>query len=412
VETVNYTVARQKNLTPALHVNPTGETITYSLKNGNGNSHEYYSDVAQFTDNVLSNAENHLTPLVKQFEQHIEQTQLEPLRSSEEYLLELLCLGVLWIVYASQAVHFSSVASGLFHALIALRQRYQWLKPGIDVLRGILATLLLVSDPSQQETEVLRTRRNLTRLLNWLSVTGEFKEEVKRFQNWQRFFATLPDRSVAKYLEEVVTFACWFKGQSKSALGKYTTYVEPFLQEAYPKTYRWREDVIFCGRQEVEYHLIMVGAEILNRAFREEFLQTPRKAVLLPACMRAEPAAECQALKVGLDMICMGCTPTCRIRQFNRLGREIGFEVYIVSHSSDFTKWLERWRDTREFGVIGVACILNLFTGGYEMKDLNIPSQCVLLDYCGCQNHWHQEGIPTDIDQEQLLFRLGIKTAA
>jgi hypothetical protein len=80
--------------------------------------------------------------------------------------------------------------------------------------------------------------------------------------------------------------------------------------------------------------------------------------------------------------------------------------VYVIPHSSDFTKWLERWKDTREVGVVGVACVLNLFTGGYEMKDLNIPSQCVLLDYCGCQNHWHHEGIPTDIDQKQLLQTL------
>ena len=78
----------------------------------------------------------------------------------------------------------------------------------------------------------------------------------------------------------------------------------------------------------------------------------------------------------------------------------------MIPHSSDFTTWLGRWRDTQKVGVVGVACMLNLFTGGYEMKDLNIPAQCVLLDRCGCKQHWHPEGIPTSLDRQQLLQTL------
>lgn len=412
VEAIQQAAIRKSLAVPLWRVEKNSETITYSLTRGKTNSQEYYEDAAQLTDVVLKEAEQCLFSIIREFEASIQQNDLESLRSSKEYLLEALTLGVLWMVYAPHAVTFSPAASGLFHTLIALRRRYRWLKPGIDTVRGILATLLLMPKHTSSQTRVPQTKENLARLLNWLSVTGEFKEEIKRLQYWQAFLANLPAQKVAEYLKAISAFARWFKFQSKASLGKYTTHVEDFLQKSYPQTYRWREDMIFCGRQEVEYHLIMVGAEILNRVFRADFLQTPRKAVLLPACMRARPAAECRARKDGLDITCTGCTPGCRVRHFNQLGKEQGFDVYVIHHSSDFTKWLERWQDTREVGVVGVACILNLFTGGYEMKDLNIPSQCMLLDYCGCQNHWHPEGIPTDIDQKQLLHTLSCCSSA
>ncbi len=37
------------------------------------------------------------------------------------------------------------------------------------------------------------------------------------------------------------------------------------------------------------------------------------------------------------------------------------------------------------------------------MRELNIPSQCVPLDFCGCKKHWHNEGIPTKLNLSRLL---------
>ncbi|MBK7029286.1 MAG: DUF116 domain-containing protein [Bacteroidales bacterium] len=77
-------------------------------------------------------------------------------------------------------------------------------------------------------------------------------------------------------------------------------------------------------------------------------------------------------------------------------------DTYIIPHSSDFTRFLEKWQNQPDTSLIGVACILNLLTGGYEMKNLNISSQCIFLDYCGCKKHWNEEGIPTDLNINQL----------
>ncbi len=47
----------------------------------------------------------------------------------------------------------------------------------------------------------------------------------------------------------------------------------------------------------------------------------------------------------------------------------------------------------RKIGPAAVACLLNLVQGGYEMRELNIPAQCVLLTFCGYQKHWDKDGM-------------------
>ena len=79
-----------------------------------------------------------------------------------------------------------------------------------------------------------------------------------------------------------------------------------------------------------------------------------------------------------------------------------GITAYLIPHSSDFSRFLVKWKDNRDTSLIGVACVLNLIAGGYEMKRLNIPSQCVFLDYCGCKKHWDKDGIATSLNVNQV----------
>jgi hypothetical protein len=61
-------------------------------------------------------------------------------------------------------------------------------------------------------------------------------------------------------------------------------------------------------------------------------------------------------------------------------------------------------------GIIGASCPLTNVTGGWETRDLGVPAQGILLDYCGCPWHWDLgRGLSTDINFNQLLRLLDIK---
>ncbi len=379
------------------------EIITYSLRNGQQRSDQYYEDVAAFTDEVLVQAASRIQTLVQAF-----QAQREAPRTWPEYALELLTLGVLWRTYAGAALGLAMIPRQVLAGLVRLRQRGGRLKPGIDLLRGVVGRLFLASNGRYPTKDLEPTLERLDRLLGWLSASDTFSQEVKRLRPWRDFLGGQSPEQVLENLETAIAFAAWFEEQGQAALGRYTPHVERFLLEVHP-AYRWREDAIFCGRRRVEYHLNMVGTEILNRAFREDFVSARQKVVLAPPCMQAQLAGACQAQLTPFGSRCAGCTPACRVHQLTMLGEKRGFEVFIMPHElSVFSNGTVEPIEADALGVVGVSCPLTNASGGWETKDLGLPAQGILLDYCGCPWHWHKEGIPTDINFGQLLKVLGI----
>ncbi len=384
------------------------EAITYSLRNDAADSAQYYEDAAKFTDVVLKTGES-LYRLIDNFRTYITDHHIEAVRSKEEYLFELLTLGTLWRVYCDDAHDMPDVPAKILMGLADLRKQGGSIKQGADFLKGIIATAFI--SPVDRTWYPRPTLDHLEKLLQWMAATGEFPQEMKRLRAWREFWCCKPDTASSE-IGQAISFAEWFEPASEAALGKYTPNVEKFLNES-QASHRWKEDVIFSGRRRVEYHLNMVGAEIMNRAFRDSFLAAKKKAVVLPACMRYHPKPICKAVSNGLSCECTGCTPQCRVNQLTKMGKKFGFEVFLVPHeSSVFSGDAGKQLIGEGAGIVGIACVSNLVAGGWKAKALGMPPQCVLLDHCGCRKHWHEKGISTDIDMKQLRHVLNLENMA
>jgi hypothetical protein len=377
------------------------DAITYSLRADQPRSDPYYRDIAAFTDEVIARADHDLGALITVF---VNSPEHDDAWTGPEHTFELLTLGVLWRVYASRALKLNRPSQCLLSALAALREHSGPVKPAVDGVRGALATLFLARNGHVDLAPDTLTPAHLARLIDWLAATGDFDQEVERLRVWQAFFNAQPPDQTVPQIAAILAFADWFAARSLEVLGRYTAHVERFLHETHPH-YRWREDVIFCGRQRVEYHLNMVGTEIMNRAFRAAFRATGKKVVLVPPCMRAKPADECQARETPFGEQCAACEPRCHVHQVTKLGEKHGFAVFIMPRElATFSPGQGAQAALTEFGIVGVSCPLTNAQGGWKAKKLHIPAQGLLLDYCGCVWHWHLGGgIPTAINLRQLL---------
>lgn len=382
--------------------------ITYSLKNSKGESDEFYQKLEAFTEEVLSEIRTMTLAAVKDYIEYLKANGGSRLCSPDEHGFELLVLGTLWEIYSGDAGNLGEVPAQLLSGLAKLRRQGGVMKPGFDFIRGIMSTIFMSPDLYDHMYKLDISPDHLDKLLGWLDASGEFHQEVIRLGRWGKYLHTLPSKKAKDILATAITLAGWFQGRSEEVLGSYTENVDRYLYEDRPEHY-WREDVIFCGRRRVEYHLNMVGAGIMNRIYRDGFVKTRDKAVLIPACMRCLPVDECRGRTDGDGFHCAGCTAECSVFRLMQLGRKYGFAVHVLSHESSISKN----RQQPEYlnsntGVVGVACVLNLISGGWLLDSLGISSQCVVLDYCGCKNHWSREGIPTEINVEQLKRVLGI----
>lgn len=376
------------------------EIITYSLKDEHHGSQEYYNTVRDFTDEVLLHAEDTLTGLIDEYKEYLHRYQLENVRETGEYILEMLSFGVLWKQYASTALSVNHAPFISMAYMAEWRKKHQFLKPYIDTARGILTTLLLLPEKKEENPSGLPTLDEIDHVCKWFEATGEFREQALRFICWRAFWQTKNQVELNRIFFAIYNFTLWFEERALKVLGKYTENVDKFLRIS-AKHYLWREDRISCTRSRAEYHLNMVGAELMNRAFRQDFKKTENKAVLLPGCMRFHQSDKCKAVKVPGGLKCEGCQNECRVNQLREMGKKYNFETYILPHASDLSLWSPQ-KGMPSRGVIASACLTTLVEGGWELKRYDVPAQCVVLDFCGCSKHWHSEGITTELDIKEL----------
>ncbi len=404
----------RSNLKPKSVVNfPFGQEPVYDLRLGQSGSDCFYADVAAFSAKVVSEITRREAPALNGYSRYATETLREPPRSRGEYALELLTLGMALRLYGEVAAETPRWASYLAHELFWMRRRSVRMKPIADFLRAGLFQLFMrkklsapIPGPERDREDGLESRkdypRSLPRLIEWLRATGEFERESRRIENWRGYLHGLPADEAQRRIAASLGLFDWFAREADLTLGTYTSGVARFLEKTCGARF-WREDLIFCGRRAVEYHLGMVAAEVMNDGLRKEFQRKPRRVLLVPACMRARRSEDCQAVVRGLDITCTGCHPDCAVNRITRKMRAEGTPVYIVPHSTGFSRWLERWQNDPGVGVVAVACMLNILAGGYEMRDRRIASQCVPLDYPGCGKHWMSKDVPTAVNEARLV---------
>ncbi len=372
------------------------KVITYSLTGENGSREDYYTCAQKLTDKVIEKANGSIIGLIKGFSSYIKETQATPERSGYEFVVEALGLGVFWRVYGEISQRRNYWLCAPLAGISKLRGKTRSSKPVLDFLKGIV--LFFLYYPAKQKGKsAVPTVRQLKKLLLCLEAFGDFEQEVKRLKNWVDYFSGIEINTAYIYLSNLMKFADWFEAESSKHLQKYTYNVDSFIKEKYA-FYRRREDFVFCLRKPVEYHLNMVGAELLSREYKKEFESSAHKMILLPACMRSHQDSLCHAASGTSGLICASCTPDCIVNKISCQGSKNGYEVYIVSHESS------AFSGKRGCAVVGISCVTRLIEGGFKAKELGFAAQCVLLDYCGCKKHWDTQGggIPTALNLSKL----------
>jgi uncharacterized protein len=374
--------------------------LTYRLNPSGSAAQPYYPAIAEFTNQVLAKAENSVVSIAREYRRYIINFELENPRSIEEYTFELLNFGILWRTYGHRVLSVRIAPFRLLALFAEWRKHHRIIKTVLDPIRGLLMSLFLVRGTTKQVEYAPKSMQEIERLVQWLEATGDFREDAFRYIRWLAYWGTQKEHVFIQTMNLVLSFSDWFEHESLRSLGSFTPNVDFFLAEN-EQHYRWREDRFSCLRSRVEYHLNMVGAEIMNRAFRSEFLAAEHRTVLVPGCMRIRTAEECEGTKTSNGVICSGCVPKCHVNQLRMLGLHNHFDVCIMPHSTDLSRWAAK-PGAPSSAVVGVACLSVLVQGGWELRRWNVPAQCVLLNQCGCKKHWNRKGFPTELDVREL----------
>ncbi len=385
---------------PVKHQNKK-EMITYDLRLGQEDSEAYYKRVREVAQTVLKRVIQDFEGILRDFCLFIKSNNIETVRTQQEYGLEIVTLAVLWKVYGGYSLGRNKVTQKLLRQVVKLRRGKKWQKQFFSTLKGRLLPYFL--EDKEAICPPLANCLQLKEFLDWLQASGEFEEEVRRLRSWQGFLEekqkqVKASQAFMEFSKQLQDLALFFETISKIQLEEYTPYVASYRQTVRQK-HKNKEDLLFCSRQLLEYYLNMVGAEILNEAFRPAFLHTKEKLILLPGCMRAR-GEKCQAVSTHQGYDCKECIPYCPVYRIKKIAQPYGGHTFVIHHESELYQNVQEKNEG--IGLIGIACVLNLLSGGWKAKRMGYIPQCVLLDYCGCKQHWHPAGLVTELNEKRL----------
>ncbi|WP_299525536.1 DUF116 domain-containing protein [uncultured Methanobrevibacter sp.] len=226
---------------------------------------------------------------------------------------------------------------------------------------------------------------SLKEIIDYLEYVGDFNDQLPYLRKWESI-------DFSKYL----ILGDWFCENASKYLSTYTLELDNYLEKYEDKPKSNKEKIFFNSPKEL-YYLNMLSSEIMGRISRSDYESRKRKAIILPTCMKINQKT-CRAVEKRLGEVCIQCNDKCEIAKINK---EYDCEVYLVSHKSSAFQNASA-EDKDELAIIGVACPLNLISGGWKALTVGMPPQCVLLEKVACARHWLNEDTPSSISKNRL----------
>jgi uncharacterized protein len=372
---------------------------TYQIANDQNHAGNYYRKVSRITDLILEKGEEELDSVMEIFSAFtLGKRQIQ--KSRYELQIELLTQGILWIYYSRYSTRLTFAKEKTMSFLNYLRAGSRGkLKSQIDKHKGWIMEHFFPYSLEDTLIIALVNPKSYNKWLKWLRSSGEYYHEAHQLSDWYKFWKTHPEIMKTEF-PKILGFSKWFLNFCQAELGMYTANISEFRNNL--KTKKNREDRLQTGKREGEYFLNMIGAKILNLAYRDKFLKCNVRTVFVPGCMRAVNGHNCKAVPGKSGIVCAECNVKCNIYKITMEGKRKGFNVRILLHESNMFSHSSGSLLPEDCAIVGVACVPCLLAGGWKVRSKGLPVQCVLLNYSGCNKHWHDKGIATNLDLDQL----------
>ena len=127
----------------------------------------------------------------------------------------------------------------------------------------------------------------------------------------------------------------------------------------------------------------LIDMQAVNLMERKRFLQTKKRALILPHCSRKFMDCRCKAMFDATipSYVCAKCSPDCLVNKANDMAKKKGYDVYVVPGGSCVGKIL---KSANYEGVIGVACGEELKLAVDFLLENGLAGQSIPLIKNGC----------------------------
>ncbi len=186
-------------------------------------------------------------------------------------------------------------------------------------------------------------------------------------------------------------------------LGPYVSRIPDFVERL--GTSRGLENTSLRSKPVDAYIRNMLAVGVLSRIMRDAFIQTERKIIILPDCLKNYGEWECCKQDLGNESECTQCTPDCIVYEtMERFGNS---HIAIVLEPDDMEVYFDQARKVYgTVGIVGVACALTMLSGFEKTIKYKHPTQGIFLNYSSCAHHWADPAYNTNFSLKRMAWVL------
>ncbi len=127
----------------------------------------------------------------------------------------------------------------------------------------------------------------------------------------------------------------------------------------------------------------LIDLQAINMIERKKFLQTKKRALLLPHCSRKFMDNRCKATFDATipSYMCGHCSADCLVNKADQFAKKKGYDVFLLPGGSCIPKIVKN----RQYeGIVGVACGEEMKIMGPLLESMTITGQGIPLIKNGC----------------------------
>lgn len=242
--------------------------------------------------------------------------------------------------------------------------------------------------------------KNYCLLIGWLEASGEYHYEQDLLNQWKRYWKVDKTNFQAD-LEVILSESIVFLNRCENTLNN--VFSNDFFNGEIEEGLFLREDFFQITKGKNEYYLNALVAIWMNQLNKDLFIKKTSKVIMAPGCMRINNGKCCKAQLDGDYLRCVQCSTGCNLGKLVKKGKKEAFGVRIVLHQSGFKVNNEFLKDK---GVVGIACLSCLVSGGLMLASKGIHAQCLVINKPTCKRHWSLNGEMTSINTNGLKLIL------
>ncbi len=190
----------------------------------------------------------------------------------------------------------------------------------------------------------------------------------------------------------------------KDRLAPYVSGVEAFIEKLGAKD--GLEKTSLRAKPAETYIRNMLAVGVLSRIMRPAFLETDRRVIVLPECLKKYGEETCCKADLGDgSYTCTQCNSDCIV--FESVERFVNARTTLVLEPDDMDVYFADLRKSYgAVGIVGIACALTMLSGFQRTLKHKHPTQGVFLSYASCGHHWADPAYNTSYSLKRMAWVL------